>query len=133
MERLEKFRTDFINSLGRLKESYSRSCKYNDKEEYSFYRDFFIQRFEFTFEIFWKILKFYLCKNKGIYAGSPKSVFRELLSIAKETEDKTRLLLLMSDDRNLTVNTYHEEIAEEIFEKLGKYIELMENIVNRII
>ena len=38
----------------------------------------------------------------------------------------------MVDDRNLTVHTNHETIAQEIFNKLESYCELMTLVVERI-
>ena len=45
-------------------------------------------------------------------------------------EEETRALLEMIDYRNLTSHTYHEEVAQSIFKNLGKYIRLLENIIN---
>ncbi len=41
-------------------------------------RDAAIQRFEFVFELFWKIVKLYLSDWEKIHCYSPKSCFREL-------------------------------------------------------
>ncbi|HHG74714.1 MAG TPA: nucleotidyltransferase, partial [Persephonella sp.] len=41
-------------------------------------------------------------------------------------------LLEMVDDRNLTVHTYHEEIAEELLGKLKGYAILMRSVVEGI-
>lgn len=50
------------------------------KEDFSsVVRDAAIQRFEYTFETTWKVLKVYLKEREGIIANSPKSVFREAL------------------------------------------------------
>ena len=48
---LEKKLADFKNALTRLQESYNRSLDLLGKDEFSFYRDSTIQRFEFTLEI----------------------------------------------------------------------------------
>lgn len=132
MERVKKLKNYFLSSFNRLKEAYQKAEQNIEKEEYTFYRDSAIQRFEFTFEIFWKMLRYFLLQKEGISVNSPKSVFRELFAIGKITEDETFLLLSMTDDRNLTVHTYHEEISEIIFKKLGKYIEIIEKISNSI-
>lgn len=38
----------------------------------------------------------------------------------------------MIDDRNLTSHTYREEIAEEIFSRLGNHIEAMEDVLKKL-
>lgn len=95
-------------------------------------RDAAIQRFEFTFEITWKTLQKYLKQQEGITANSPKSVFREGLSVGLFTEEETELALAMTDDRNLTVHTYHEELAKKIYNKLPVYYELLKNSLSII-
>lgn len=95
-------------------------------------RDAAIQRFEYTFEAFWKFLKEYLRVKEGLVANSPKSCFREMFASGKTTEDETVRLLEMTDDRNMTSHTYKEEIADIIFGKLADYSKLIEDIVERL-
>jgi nucleotidyltransferase substrate binding protein (TIGR01987 family) len=49
-------------------------------------RDACIQRFEYTFESLRKLLKAYLAQDEGILCNSPKSCFREALSVGLLTE-----------------------------------------------
>ena len=93
-------------------------------------RDATIQRFEYTFEIFWKLLKEYLYVHEGIECNSQKSCFREALSVGILSEERTILCLEMTDDRNLTSHTYVEEVAGSIYEKIRDYCELMDTIFN---
>ena len=88
-------------------------------------RDATIQRFEYTFEIFWKFVKAYLNKREGIVCNSPKSCFREAFAVGIISESDTTMALEMTDDRNLTSHAYHEEVAEEIFERIPSYCRLM--------
>ncbi len=53
---------------------------------------------------------------------------RELFRNGYISEDELHELLKMVDDRNLTVHTYHEEVAEAIFKKLEDYIKLMKEV-----
>src|SRR3989304_6784386 len=87
-------------------------------------RDASIQRFEYSFEIFWKLLKEYLREKEGIICESPKSCFREAFKVELLTEEETIKALEMTDDRNLTAHTYHEEVAMEIYQKIKGYYEL---------
>jgi uncharacterized protein YutE (UPF0331/DUF86 family) len=48
------------------------------------------------------------------------------------TEDEAKELLKMIDSRNLTVHTYHEATAEDIFSRLENYCNLMTQVVERI-
>ncbi len=118
---------DFDRALKRLKEAFIRA-KNSNIEDYFFFRDSAIQRFEFTVEVFWKCIKVYLQEVEGIRCRSPKSCIREFFSAGHLDEKKTMLFLEMIDDRNLTSHTYREEIAEKIFSKLERYISELENI-----
>ena len=103
------------------------------REPYSvIVRDATIQRFEYTFEIFWKLVKEYLYNHEGIECNSPKSCFREASSVGLLSEEQTITCLEMTDDRNLTSHTYIEEVAENIYEKIRDYNELMDTVLNRI-
>lgn len=118
---LEKLVKDFEKALERLKEAYLKA-KNSDKDNYNFFRDSAVQRFEFTVEIFWKCIKSYLREFEGIECRSPKSCIREFFSAGYLNEEETILLLKMIDDRNLTSHTYREEVAELLFSKLEGYI-----------
>ncbi len=95
-------------------------------------RDAAIQRFEYNFEIMWKLLKHYLKDEEGIICNSPKTCFKEAFSQQMVTEKETVVLLEMTDDRNLTSHTYHEEVAEQIFSRLKKYHKLMNKLFSKI-
>jgi len=95
-------------------------------------RDAAIQRFEYTFEAFWKYKKDYLRVKEGIVCNSPKSCFRELFSVGVITEDETVKLLEMTDDRNMTPHTYKEKVAQIIYGKLKEYSKLMEEVSGRL-
>ncbi|MBN2110408.1 MAG: nucleotidyltransferase substrate binding protein [Methanosarcinaceae archaeon] len=91
-------------------------------------RDAAIQRFEYTFEAIWKLIKEYLLEREGIVCNSPKSCFREAFRINLINEDESMQALYMTDDRNMTTHTYHEDIAEEIYKELAGYYSLMNRI-----
>ena len=102
------------------------------KEPYSqIVQDAAIQRFEYTFEALWKFLKAYLYEKHGIDAGSPKSVFREMLVLKFLNEKQTADFLEMTDQRNLTVHTYKEKLAKEIFSKLENYPPLIKYLLDQ--
>lgn len=69
--------------------------------------------------------------KEGIVCNSPKACFRELFSIGTTNEEETMKLLEMTDDRNMTLHTYKEEVAQIIYGKLREYSTLIENILKR--
>ena len=103
-------------------------------EKYSIIvRDATIQRFEYTFEAFWKFVKEFLREREGIVCNSPKKCFRELFSIGEviEEEEATKLLEMV-DDRNMTSHTYKEEVAQILFSKINGYYNLMQKTVTKL-
>ena len=90
-------------------------------------RDAVIQRFEYTFEALWKTGKLFLREIEGLEIGSPKGVIRGFLQVGMFTEDQTALALTMVDDRNLTSHTYNEGLAEQIYDQVGYYADVMAN------
>ncbi|MGC8733981.1 MAG: HI0074 family nucleotidyltransferase substrate-binding subunit [bacterium] len=132
MDKFRKRLKDFENSIKRFRESIKLAKKKKNTELYSFLRDSSIQRFEFTFEIFWKLIKTAIKELEGIECNSPKSCFRELFKNKYIDQKKLTKLFEMVDSRNLTVHTYSEELADELFKKLRIYLELMDFVVSKI-
>lgn len=125
MEKLEILIRDTSKALATFKEI--------TRTPYSIIvRDAAIQRFEYSFEISWKLIKEFLKQQEGIICNSPKSCFRDAFRMKLLSEEEAITALEMTDDRNLTSHTYHEELAEEIYGKIGGYYNLMENIYKRI-
>lgn len=111
-----------------------KTLKAITEEPYSvIVRDAAIQRFEYTSETFWKVVKGYLDVQEGIICNSPKSCFKEAFKVGLLSEEETVKILEMVDDRNLTSHTYHEEVAEEIYRRVGDYWKLMDEVCRRII
>jgi nucleotidyltransferase substrate binding protein (TIGR01987 family) len=102
-------------------------------EPYSiFIRDASIQRFEYTFEAIWKLLKAHLLDLEGVVCASPKSCFRAALPAGLLDEQEVLIALEMTDDRNRCVHTYHEALADTIFSKLPEYRELMHHLLDSV-
>jgi len=94
-------------------------------------RDAAIQRFEHTFEAFWKALQVYLREVEGLEGASPKGVIRLVREVGL-LEEEARLALGMVDDRNLTVHTYNESLAQAIFRRLPEHTRLMTEVLGRL-
>lgn len=84
-----------------------------------------IQRFEFSYELFWKWLKKLLFIHEGIEAQSPKQVLQNAYMLGWISDED--LWLKMLQDRNLTSHTYQEKLAIEIFQHLPLYLEKMQS------
>ncbi len=95
-------------------------------------RDASIQRFEYSFESLWKLLKAYLSEYEGIVCNSPKRCFREALKMGLLSVREAETCLIMTDDRNLTSHTYIEAVAEAIYGKLPSYLEVMNRLLASI-
>jgi len=96
-------------------------------------RDGTIQRFEFAFEALWKAAKEYLYTIEGLDVASPKGVIRSSRELGILDERNATLALLMADDRNLTVHTYNEALAIEIYTRIKQHTVLMRSWQNKIV
>ena len=88
-------------------------------------RDAAIQRFEYTCEAVWKAAQRYLQEIEGLSVGSPKGSIRASRDVGLVTDEQATLGLEMIDDRNLTVHTYNESLAEEIYRRLPSYADFL--------
>lgn len=64
--------------------------------------------------------------------GSPKGVVRSFREVGVFSEDETILALQMTDDRNLTIHTYNEELEIEIHGRLPDYYNLLSDWIDRL-
>ena len=62
---LDKRLKDYKKALSRLKESYLKALTSVGTEDYEFFRDSTIQRFEFTVELMWKVIKVFWKTARG--------------------------------------------------------------------
>lgn len=88
-------------------------------------RDAAIQRFEYTCEALWKAAQRYLLVVEGLSLGSPKGCIRACRDVGLLTDEQAAVGLEMVDDRNLTVHTYNEGVAERIYRNLSHYAGLL--------
>ena len=94
-----------------------------------FVRDSSIQRFEFTFELFWKSLKAY-AEESGLEAFSPRDSIRIAfqLGVIQDNPEWFRML----EDRNLTSHTYNEATADSIYSHLPTYTQLVRQALDEL-
>jgi len=94
-------------------------------------RDAMIRRFEYSTEAFWKYLKAYLLTGYNLSANSPREVIRTGLKTKLYSEEISKELLQMLDDRNLTSHTYVEELAKSIADRIPAYSKNMHAVMHQ--
>jgi nucleotidyltransferase substrate binding protein (TIGR01987 family) len=123
MKRLEQTENDFTNALKALEQAVSQAT--SDLEI-----DGAIQRFEFTYELFWKLLRAYL-QQQGIVVNTPKECFKEAYKLGILQDEETALRIV--DDRNLTTHLYDKATSREVFGRIKSvYLKLYTEALGRI-
>lgn len=85
-----------------------------------------IQFFEMSFELAWKLMKDYL-NFQGYDIKTPREAIKKGFEL--ELIDDGKIWLEALTDRNLTVHTYDEAQAEEIYERIrDRYFPLLESL-----
>lgn len=92
-------------------------------------KDASIQRFEFTFELAWKLMQEILKENRIDIYGV-KGVFRESARLGL-IEDPI-LWFGFLESRNLTAHTYNEEESRNIYEKIKEFPELIDLLIEKL-
>ena len=77
-----------------------------------------IQRFEYTHELAWKVMKDYLKEVGEVRTMGSKDATREALTADLITEGEIWMEMILS--RNQTSHTYNEQTADGIFKKVIK-------------
>jgi len=109
-KRIKQRYDDFEKALKRLTEAINEDPKKSDTVI-----DGTIQRFEFTFELAWKLTKAIL-EHNGVEANSPRAVIKESFSQGFIKDGVAWIQML--DDRNKTSHIYDEAQARQIYEKI---------------
>jgi nucleotidyltransferase substrate binding protein (TIGR01987 family) len=111
-------------SLKKLKKAFLRLRESTEKAVDELDRDGVIQRFEFTFELFWKAIKIVL-GHEGFECAGPRSCIKE--GARRGFLSDAEMILDMLEDRNKASHVYDESTAEEIFERVKEqYVPLIE-------
>lgn len=113
MKRLDQRIYDFTNALSRLREALEKDITDD------IIIDGIIQRFEFTFEQSWKVMKLYL-EDQGVLdeALSPRSTIK--VDFKHKIISNGGLWIEMMLDRNRTSHMYDETVAKSIVERIKK-------------
>ena len=108
MEQLKKYkinRKKLIKAFFRLEDSLQQPFT-------EYIQDSIIQRFEFTFELLWKTLKYYL-EVQWFNEKTPRNVLKKSFEI--DIVEDIDLFLDMIDVRNQTSHTYDVILAWEVY------------------
>jgi len=101
-----------------------------------FVKDATIQRYEYTYEMAWKLIKIVL-HHKGIQLSYPREVLKE--AFTNGWIDNPELWEDMIEDRNLTSHTYKARNAEQVYQRICKYYygafknlqQIMDGVISR--
>jgi nucleotidyltransferase substrate binding protein (TIGR01987 family) len=109
-ERIKEFYQDFQKALRRLQESLQE-----DLSKGSIVVDGTIQRFEFTFELSWKLARKILA-YQGIEVETPRMIVKEAFKAKLITDGEGWIDML--EDRNKTSHIYDEKQALAVYKRI---------------
>lgn len=112
-------------TLRKAVETLQQAISDDDGGEYL--RDAIIQRFEYSFELAWKLVKAML-NEQGVQTQGPKDVLRSAGELSIVGNIDTWLELL--EARNLTVHSYSRELAELIATKARQLPGLVKELID---
>lgn len=115
------------NAAARFADFYSRSSIDDDLT-----RSGVIKAFEYTYELSWKTLRKVLivCGHNEARSMTAKSIFRE--AAVRGLIDDAELWFKFIDKRNLTVHTYKEEVAIEVYDYMDEFRDEIVKLIPRI-
>jgi len=128
-ERVSQKLGNYKKALARLEEALA------EKEPDQYVYDAVIKRFEFTYELAWKLLKAFIEYKGGEDVRFPRDIFKE--AYAKGLLENSEVWLSMLQDRNLSSRTYSQERAMEIYNRVKdiyfeEFIQLVRTIEGEI-
>jgi len=74
------------------------------------------KRFEYTFEMLWKAVRYFLLEEKGLECHSPMDCFKALYQVGLIGEDLSPLIPRIVRKRNEIVLIYDFEKAADLYE-----------------
>lgn len=113
--------------LADLKSALKRLREVLVAEPTEFNQDAGIQRFEFTFELSWKLIKS-LVEFKGRSCASPRDCIR--LAADMEIVNDPESWIAFLNDRNVLSHTYKQEFAKQVYSRLKKFLPLADQLVS---
>ncbi|RLC35520.1 nucleotidyltransferase [Candidatus Shapirobacteria bacterium] len=113
-EKVEKIRDSLFRAVNRLTDALKQ-------EKSEFIRDSVVQRFEFSFELCWKLMKLVLAYLGSENCNSP----RECITVSAGVGliDNPEKWLDYLELRNLSVHMYSQKMAEDVYELASDFVE----------
>lgn len=116
--------SNFVKALNKLSEAVSYINSHFDNENRNqkdnvldeIVKEGLIQRFEYTHELAWNVMKDYLIYQENPTVGGSRDATREAFQLHLFTDG--HVWMDMINSRNLTSHTYNEETADEIYYKI---------------
>lgn len=115
--------------LSDLKEAITRLDEGLQTSQNELERDGVLQRFEFAFELAWKVIQEY-AKFQGIEVVSPREAIRVGAELGIIINPEGWFIDLQN--RNLTTHIYDAKTAEKIFRGVGDFADRVHQMVNAI-
>jgi len=112
-----RWKQRFQNYLKALSQLASALSSYDETAE-ALIKEGILQRFEFTHELAWKVMKDYL-EYEG-HQGITGSRSASRLAFSLEIVEDGQVWMDMIESRNRTVHTYDERVLEQEFAKVQK-------------
>lgn len=123
-----------MTKLESEKEKYFKTVKNLEeilkKEKNDIHRDSAIKRFELCFDVAWKLVKSYLEDHKAIICKSPNECFQQ--AYIQGIINYSDVWIKMAKERNESVHTYKEELAEALYKKLPEFLKLFQELKEKI-
>lgn len=135
MKELKKKLATTQSVLTRFEEVLVRVKTAQEPDEYKMLLDAAIQRFEFTYEITWRLLRLYLEKIKLVALDqltSPRQIFRVAVQVGFLSENDFETVSSIIENRNQTTHMYDEDVAEEISKKFPEYVVFLKSVIGHI-
>ena len=88
------------------------------------------QKFEYTSELCWKLIKKFLFEKDGIDAKSPKSAVKEFYTTGYINEKDYNIMLQLIDSRNKLSHIYDEEEFKTIISDMKKYDLVFKKVID---
>jgi nucleotidyltransferase substrate binding protein (TIGR01987 family) len=120
----------YENLLNQFKKAGERFKEILAEEKNDIVRDSAIQRFEFTSELSWKLMKAYLEEKGGKDLYFPKDIIRSAFQAGIIKNDPR--WLDMVDTRNQTSHIYNEAMAEKVYQQLPAYLPLFNDLLKAL-
>lgn len=113
---------DYFDNLGKALARLGEALEHPELATADILQDAAIHRFEFSIELYWKVLKKILSYEK-IESTTPRDVLRKAYQF-KLIDDEDQWLSML-DDRNNTSHVYKQEDAKRVFENIKSHFPIM--------